>query len=237
VSDKQGAGGVTVACLVEAQGVAVQIRPCPLERPCRSAVEIAALSRRRTRVQIPSGTLKNASAGHWRAQVAVTHPGQPCAGSTPARCTAWPVRLSVQDDSLSRCKGGFDSRTGHCRRLKPATTWPGGGIWKTRRSQKPVPERAWEFKSPPGHFSCRRAGRSAGPHKAGVPVRSRGLQLLDRVRKLAKRSARGADACGFDSHPGHCTRKVAGYGWPGHSGTVDPRKGMRVRIPCLPLLP
>ncbi len=36
----------------------------------------------------------NASAGHWRAQVAVTHPPRGCAGSTPARRTDNMVRSS-----------------------------------------------------------------------------------------------------------------------------------------------
>src|SRR6185312_13641662 len=84
---------------------------------------LIALSRRRSWVQIPSGTLmaryanlgkrprptfgrcpnlgelsvgstpkachwKHASAGHWRAQVAVTHPPSGIAGSTPARRTS-----------------------------------------------------------------------------------------------------------------------------------------------------
>jgi hypothetical protein len=54
----------------------------------------------------------HASAGHWRAQVAVTHPHR-CAGSTPARRTDnWPVRLSVQDPGFSRRQEGFDSPTG-----------------------------------------------------------------------------------------------------------------------------
>lgn len=53
------------------------------------------------------------SAGHRRAQVAVTHSPLGCAGSTPARRTFdRAVRLSVQDTSLSSWRGGFNSRTG-----------------------------------------------------------------------------------------------------------------------------
>jgi hypothetical protein len=42
---------------------------------------------------------------------------------------------------------------------------------------------------------------------------------------------------GFDSHRLHCRiRKVAGYGWPGHgANVVSPSRGMRVRLPHLPL--
>ena len=72
----------------------------------------------------------NASAGHRRAQVAVTHPPGGIAGSTPARRTLlrpWPVRLSAQDTGFSRRRGGFDSRTGCSGRLR----FPGvAGAWR-----------------------------------------------------------------------------------------------------------
>ena len=50
------------------------------------------------------------------------------AGSTPARRSEgrkiiWLVRLSVQDSSLSRCKGGFNSRTGHSEQLTKWCNW------------------------------------------------------------------------------------------------------------------
>ncbi len=69
---------------------------------------------------------KYASAGHWRAQVAVTHPpaGQCRFDSCPTHWSLfalsilkarriWLVRLSAQDGGPSSRKGGFDSRTGH----------------------------------------------------------------------------------------------------------------------------
>ena len=42
---------------------------------------------------------------------------------------------------------------------------------------------------------------------------------------------------GFESRWVHSVRKVAGYGWPGRTANACPREGMRVQIPCLPLLP
>ena len=92
---------------------------------------LACLSRRRSSVQIRSGTLSNmaryanpaerrssnlrgcgfdslpcylkqhASAGHWRAQVAVTHPPSGCGGSTPSRRT----------DNMARSSSGQGCET------------------------------------------------------------------------------------------------------------------------------
>ena len=92
---------------------------------------LATLSRWRSRVQIPSGTLfgngmvrklekrrssnlrefagstppratgNHASAEHWRAQVAVTHPPSGSAGSTPARRTE--ERKSARSSNGSGC--------------------------------------------------------------------------------------------------------------------------------------
>ncbi len=53
------------------------------------------------------------SAGHWRAQVAVTHPPRAVQVQLLPDGLNWPVRLSVQDGGPSSRKGGFDSRTGY----------------------------------------------------------------------------------------------------------------------------
>ena len=120
---------------------------------------LACLSRRRSRVQIPSGTLA-ARYANWlsgEAQTFVSAGSNPaCAtsrvvllvavckavvtkqarwatnGSIPSQPTARPVRLSVEDTSLSSWKGGFDSRTGH--------SWPSGVIGKhaTLRTSCPL---------------------------------------------------------------------------------------------------
>ena len=66
-------------------------------------------------VRFPPVLLSHASAGHWRALVAVTHPRSRCAGSTPARRTrdGWSVRLSVGGHRPPSRKDGFDSHTGY----------------------------------------------------------------------------------------------------------------------------
>jgi hypothetical protein len=129
----------------------VRVPPEPLFENSSVLVEqpgvLACLSRRRSRVQIPSRTLA-ARYANWlsgEAQTFVSAGSTPaCAtdrvvlsaavcrtvvskqaewmtrGSIPSRPTERPVRLSVQDTSLSSWKGGFDSRTGH--------SWPSGVI-------------------------------------------------------------------------------------------------------------
>ena len=102
---------------------------------------LATLSRWRSRVQIPSGTLEwhgtptgraakfkpwclwvrippvllgttHASAGHWRAQVAVTHPPSGFGGSTPSRRTYSTARSSSgrMRDPHSRGMGSIPIR-------------------------------------------------------------------------------------------------------------------------------
>ena len=58
---------------------------------------------------------ENASAGHWRAQVAVTHPPRAVQVQLlPDALENRPVLLTVQDAGPSRRQRGFKSRTGHC---------------------------------------------------------------------------------------------------------------------------
>ncbi len=130
---------------------------------------LACLSRRRSRVQIPSGTLA-ARYANWlsgEAQTFVSAGSTPaCAtdwvvllvaackavvtkqarwstrGSIPSQPTARPVRLSVEDASLSSWKGGFDSRTGH--------SWPSGVIGGHRRA----PCAAWSLVGAMLRTSC-----------------------------------------------------------------------------------
>jgi hypothetical protein len=124
----------------------------------------------------------DASAGHWRAQVAVTHPPSGNAGSTPARRT---VRVSHgplvyrQDTSPSRWRGGFDSRTGYWH----IAGWRNGRRASLRCS---CPSWAWEFESPLG--DCGRAGARPSLINSECWVRLPGPQLSvrGRVGKLAK---------------------------------------------------
>jgi hypothetical protein len=183
-------------------------------------------------VRLPPVPLKRlshehqASAGHWRAQVAVTHPPAGCGGSIPSRRT---------ENNKARSSSGSGRQPltleGRVRLphglLKKARWWNR----QTRSPQNAVPLAAWEFKSPPGHFSCRRAGAQLAFIWPVRPVRYRGLQLdrlkagdvrwqlgtnrsfrlqptafrllRDRVRKSAKRRGREPRACGFDSRSGH----------------------------------
>ena len=86
-----------------------------------------------------------ASAGHWRAQVAVTHPPSGIAGSTPARRT---------DMARSSIGSGRQPLT-----LEGRVRFPHGSLtnltkwwnWDTRDAQNVVPSTAWEFDSPLGH--------------------------------------------------------------------------------------
>ena len=57
---------------------------------------------------------ENASAGHWRAQVAVTHPPRAMQVQLlPDAIGYRPVLLAVQDAGPSCRQRGFKSRTGH----------------------------------------------------------------------------------------------------------------------------
>ena len=130
-------------------------------------------------------TGKCASAGHWRAQVAVTHP--PRAVQVRLLPDAldrqrWPVGLSVQDTSPSRWRGGFDSRTGYWTdRVSPS-----GGTGDTQRSGRCAlgtgvrvqfpPRRLlqWRFPrrwvGPADSHKVGRPGSTPGPGTAGGPV-------------------------------------------------------------------
>lgn len=129
---------------------------------------IARLVSIRTRFVIAQ---QRASAGHWRAQVAVTHPPSGIGGSTPSRRTR---------TTTARSSSGSGSWP-----LKPATRVqiPHGSLidmakwcnWQTRDAQNVVPSQAWEFDSPLGH--CRRGRCPTRSHQAGDPDRYRGLQL------------------------------------------------------------
>ena len=127
----------------------------------------------RLRVRLPPLRLEHASAGHWRAQVAVTHP-HCCAGSTPARRTDMARSSIGSGPRLLTPARGVRFPYGL---LTLAKWWNG----KTRSSQKAVPIRAWEFDSPLGHFRCRRAGVRQILIRSARPARYRGLQLSGRA--------------------------------------------------------
>jgi hypothetical protein len=100
---------------------------------------------------------QNASAGHWRAQVAVTHPHFALAVRLrPGALIHRPVRLSVQDTSLSRWKDGFNSHTGHFDK-GPACRW---GRLILARSVRSVRLRSGPLKE--------RADGPTGRHRPGV---------------------------------------------------------------------
>ena len=87
-----------------------------------------------------------------------------------------PVRLSVQDTSLSRWQGGFNSRTGHFDNTQKHDQVV--QLVDTRRSERRahsglgVRLSPWSFV-----IHCRRGWRPTGSHKAGHSVQFRGLQL------------------------------------------------------------
>jgi hypothetical protein len=125
-------------------------------------------------VRLPPVLLEqHASAGHWRAQVAVTHPPSGCAGSTPARRTDNMARSSSgrMRDPHSRGTGSIPVR------VTDTAKWRN---WYTRDAQNVVSLRACEFDSRLGYLIAGAAG--AQPvcpnfHKAGGPARYRDLQL------------------------------------------------------------
>ena len=114
-----------------------------------------------------------------------------------------PVRLSVEDTSLSSWKGGFDSRTGH--------SWPSGVIGKhaTLRTSclhgvgvrvSPWSLKCWQART------CRLTQASqcsAEFHKLSPSGATPEPATYGRVRKLAKRRGREPRVCEFDSHSGH----------------------------------
>ena len=110
-------------------------------------------------------------------------PATRCAGSTPARRTSEdrPVRLSVEDASLSSWKDGFNSHTGHL--------WPSGETGKHATLRLSC-RKAWEFDSPLGHSLTQVSQCSVEPHKLGPPGATPGPATFGRVRKLAKRRGR-----------------------------------------------
>jgi hypothetical protein len=97
------------------------IRQSGVDQRCLPDVIVGARNLRGLWVRLPSASLDSfASAEHWRAQVAVTHPPPGFGGSTSSRRTddrhsIWPVGLAVQDAGPSSRRGGFESRTGQCR--------------------------------------------------------------------------------------------------------------------------
>ncbi len=172
-------------------------------------------------------------------------PAPSTAGSIPARRTLAltagprPGRLSVEDATPSRWRGGFDSRSGCSARGSP----------------------------PRGHFP-RRGGCPAGSHKAGPPGSTPGPGTLVWRIGRGRPWPSDFDLSGWPSqrrrisggwsngktpglHPGNRgsnprlstrrrppvpRRKVAGYGSPGLTANECALRGMRVRIPCLPLV-
>ena len=157
---------------------------------------LATLSRWRSWVRIPPvlpgihrgrspDRATRASAGHWRAQVAVTHPPSGTGGSTPSRRTrSRLVRLTVQDISLSSCK---------CRVRFPHESFarPSGAIGRHTALRTPAfghgssnlplvteiqhgPERELEQTARGGAGG---AGARPALIRPARPVRYRGLQL------------------------------------------------------------
>jgi hypothetical protein len=124
------------------------------------------------RVRLPPLRLQHASAGHWRAQVAVTHP-HCCAGSTPARRT---------DTARSSIGSGP-------RFLTPArgVRFPYGlltltGWWnrQTHSAQNAGPRKGHGSSTLPlVTFCCRRAGARPTLIRSACPARYRGLLLPD----------------------------------------------------------
>ena len=122
-------------------------------------------------------------------------PATRCAGSTPARRTLWPVRLSVQDTSLSSWKGGFDSRTGH--------SWPSGVIGKHATLRMSCLHGVGVRVSPWSLNLTQASQCSAEFHKLSPSGATPEPATYGRVRKLAKRRGREPRVCEFDSHSGH----------------------------------
>jgi hypothetical protein len=154
---------------------------------------LATLSRWRSWVQIPSGTLSgtvrkpakrpssNLGESLWvrfppvllegcvgwalASLSGCNPPACSCAGSTPARRTDWPVRLSAKDTSPSSWRDGFDSHTGYCNR-------PSGGTGR-HATLRTSCLRAWEFDSPLGHCGVDWSGFQHGLISRSTPVRIR----------------------------------------------------------------
>src|SRR5215831_16828056 len=73
------------------------------------------------------------------------------------------------------------------------------------RGSEPRAFAAWEFDSPLGHCSCRRAGARPALIRLDGPARYRGLQL---TAEYANRQSGQVESlvidCGFNSHLGDC---------------------------------
>jgi hypothetical protein len=93
-----------------------------------------------------------------------------------------PVRLSVQDTSLSSWKGGFDSRTGH--------SWPSGVIGKHATLRMSCPCGVGVRVSPWSLQSTQASQCSAEFHKLSPSGATPEPAIYGRVRKLVKRRGR-----------------------------------------------
>ena len=136
--------------------------------------------------------------------MAVTHPPSGCAGSTPARRTDWPVRLSAQGRQPLKLEGWVRFPYG----LTDMAKW---WNWQTRDAQNVVPVTGVGVRLSP--WSLRSGLESGFQHESHKPFARRfesGLRnLTGRVRKPAKRPGREpGDDCGFDSHLGYCNGPV-----------------------------
>lgn len=128
------------------------------------------------------GSRDHASAGHWRAPVAVTHP------------PIWALAVQLRPDAIRHFMAR--SAIGRLPGSQPGEegSTPSRAALLARNSNDRVAElvdarasgarafKAWEFDSPLGHLSVftdlTQAGRrSVGPHEADFPVRFRGLGL------------------------------------------------------------
>ena len=106
-----------------------------------------------------------------------------------------PVRLSVQDTSLSSWKGGFDSRTGH--------SWPSGVIGKHATLRMSCLHGVGVRVSPWSLNLTQASQCSAEFHKLSPSGATPEPATYGRVRKLAKRRGREPRVCEFDSPSGH----------------------------------
>ena len=151
-------------------------------------------------VRIPPVLLNDASAGHWRAKVAVNHPLRLC------RFDSCPAHWKMERQIAARCDVGFAARLSISPtrvRFPSASLWPGVMLglqlvsqisrrgfdsrpgrcmakwwnWQTRDVQSVVPLGVGVQVSPWSLFDCRWAGAQPALMRPACPDRYRDLQL------------------------------------------------------------
>ena len=185
---------------------------------------LAALTSRRSLVQIQPGLLTRTPVAQWQRRLLHT---ETSAGSSPAGGT------DCLRSGLEQFQHGLMSRPTPVRIRPPQlgleVLWPHAALVsaedRVRAPAGPLQENG---------DACAEGARVPRTHPAmgSTPIASTAENGPVVQREDASLACW---QCGFDSRRVHCRRKVAGYGSPGRFAKPCGREAVRVQIPRLPL--